>query len=595
MKTLSPKYRAAHRSDSPVAPESRSESTTAHEKARARVVCRAAKATASLLLLKPLNLALISLSLAAGGANSLALAQDHAANDSLNLRVIHLPTTLRATFENWRLPDGQNAGMLGLNVLFDLDPKLKLGVASYGALTGQQGGLMTLGLAAQLQHDLNQSWRVHAGLFAGGGGGASGYAITGNGFMFRTDAGLTYRTQGFGNIGIGVSWVTFPSGRIRSAQPFLMYEYRFDTLISSGWQSATSARESIASDRVNASHTADHTTTTHQASRRQEVGLTWSQYLVPSSVNNDTGAKQGNIDLAGVRWTMYLDDRWFGSIQADGSYTASTSGYVQTLGGLGYRLPLGGRTGLKIYGLAGPAGSGNGAVSTGGGLLLGGGIALQQMLTNHWAIEIGVGGTGATTGDFKGWLYGINLSYVFRTPTGGERSGSTGSASTIGNSQGYTTAPLRLRVMNESFLQADDQWRNNDTNKSVNNFGLGLDYFLGQNAYLTGQGLVAYTGNSKNGSDTAALELTGLTGAGWLQPISNDWFVMAEGLLGASVGGSLDTGNGTVWQVNAGLGWRVTENLDLMLTGGRMQAFDGQFKANVITFGLGYRFGLPSR
>ena len=497
----------------------------------------------------------------------------NAADNGAVLSPSSIPTTVRATFENWRLPDSQNAGMLGLNLLFDVDPNIKLGVASYGALTGQQGGLMALGFAGEFQYSLGPSWRAHAGLFVGGGGGAAGYALTGNGFMFRTDAGITYRTQGYGNIGVGVSWVTFPTGDVRSVQPYLMYEYEFDTLIRSGW-------------RQPPTQTAGVSNGIHHQTRRQEVGLTWSQYVVPSSVTNDSGVQQANIDLAGVRWTSYLDDRWYLSIQADGSYTASTSGYVQILGGIGYRLPLGPSTGLKIYGLAGPGGAGNGVVSTGGGLLLGGGIALQQAITENWAIELGVGGVKAPTGGFRAWTYGVNLSYVF--------GGQTQSSNTNAWSND-TTPPLRLRVMNETFLQADDQWRNDDTNKSVNNLGLGLDYFLNESAYLTGQGLVAYTGNSKNGSVTAAMELTAVAGAGWLQPLTPHWFVMAEGLLGASLGGSLDTGMGAVWQLNAGLGYRLTEDLDIMLTGGRMQAFDGQFKATTITVGLGYRFGLPGR
>jgi hypothetical protein len=415
----------------------------------------------------------------------------------------------------------------------------------------------------------------------GGGGGAAGYALTGNGFMFRADAGLTYLTQGYGNIGVGVSWITFPSGDIRSAQPYLMYEYPFDTLIWQGWQrparqSGTAAQNTLLD--------------TSNTTRRQEIGLTWSQYSVPSSVTNAQGAQQANIDLAGVRWTSYLNDRWYMSVQADGSYTASTSGYVQILGGIGYRLPLGSSTGLKVYGLAGPGGAGNAVVSTGGGLLLGGGIALQQMLTDRWGIEIGVGGAKATTGEFKAWNYGITLSYAFGLAN------ASGAATHNSRYQpDGASAPLRLRLMNATFLQADDQWRNNDSNTSINNIGFGLDYFLNDRAYVTGQGLVAYTGNSQNASVTAAMELTGLLGAGWLQPISRDWYVMAEGLLGASAGGSLDTGKGGVWQLNAGVGYRLTKDLDLMITGGRMQAFDGQFKANTITVGLGYRFGLANR
>jgi predicted porin len=52
-------------------------------------------------------------------------------------------------------------------------------------------------------------------------------------------------------------------------------------------------------------------------------------------------------------------------------------------------------------------------------------------------------------------------------------------------------------------------------------------------------------------------------------------------------------GNGSVWQVNAGLGYRINKSLSLMVTGGRMQAPTGDFSANVIGVSLGYRFGLP--
>ena len=45
--------------------------------------------------------------------------------------------------------------------------------------------------------------------------------------------------------------------------------------------------------------------------------------------------------------------------------------------------------------------------------MLGGGIALHQMLTDRWGIEIGAGGAKATTGEFKAWNYGITLIYAF--------------------------------------------------------------------------------------------------------------------------------------------------------------------------------------
>jgi hypothetical protein len=155
-----------------------------------------------------------------------------------------VPTTWRATFENWKLPEGENMGMLGTSLLFDVNPNVKLGIASYGAMTGERGGFVTLGLASELQKELSENWVARTGLFVGAGGGAGGYILAGGGFMLRADAGLTYKMGPYGNVGVGVSWVTFPTGQIRSTQPYIMYEYPFDSFMSDGWSGSGSSANS---------------------------------------------------------------------------------------------------------------------------------------------------------------------------------------------------------------------------------------------------------------------------------------------------------------------------------------------------------------
>lgn len=108
-------------------------------------------------------------------------------------------------------------------------------------------------------------------------------------------------------------------------------------------------------------------------------------------------------------------------------------------------------------------------------------------------------------------------------------------------------APLRVRAMNQTYLKASDQWRTREVDQSVNNLGFALDYFITPKIYLSGQGLAAYSGN-------AGAYMTGLLGAGVQQPISRDWFLTAEGLVGAAGGGTMAKGNGAVWQLNAGFG-----------------------------------------
>ena len=132
--------------------------------------------------------------------------------------VTPVPTTLRFTTENLSLPGNEKMGMLGGTMLFDVSDRVRLGVGSYGAVRGDRGGFITLGVAGEVHQPLTDRWSARAGLFVGAGGGRGGYTLSGGGLMLRSDVGLVYDTQRRGNLGLGVSRVSFPSGRIGSSQ-----------------------------------------------------------------------------------------------------------------------------------------------------------------------------------------------------------------------------------------------------------------------------------------------------------------------------------------------------------------------------------------
>jgi len=61
-------------------------------------------------------------------------------------------------------------------------------------------------------------------------------------------------------------------------------------------------------------------------------------------------------------------------------------------------------------------------------------------------------------------------------------------------------------------------------------------------------------------------------------------------LVGAAGGGGLVVGTGLVSQVNAGVGYRLSDSLSLMGTVGYMTAYDGDFKAKVLGLTMAYQF-----
>lgn len=187
-------------------------------------------------------------------------------------------TTWMLSDETWKLPGNETMGMVGGNLLFGVSDKLKLGVASYGAVRGNRGGFITLGATGEFEQALTSRWGAHAGLFVGAGGGRGGQPLAGGGLMVRANLGLSYDTGRYGKLGFGFSHVNFPSGVISSTQPYLRYDYRFDTLIASGWQPL--------------SRSGDGSGRSLLGSRQQDFAIVARSYRIPSSVVRDDGAPQ---------------------------------------------------------------------------------------------------------------------------------------------------------------------------------------------------------------------------------------------------------------------------------------------------------------
>jgi len=92
--------------------------------------------------------------------------------------------------------------------------------------------------------------------------------------------------------------------------------------------------------------------------------------------------------------------------------------------------------------------------------------------------------------------------------------------------------------------------------------------------YGTGQAVAAYNGN-------AGAYMAGLLGGGVRQPLAGPLFLNAEGLAGVAGGGGMAVGSGLVWQVNAGIGCRVSPGVAVLVSGGRIGAFNSPFGAGV--------------
>jgi hypothetical protein len=470
------------------------------------------------------------------------------------------PTYWRLTSESLKLPHQEKMGLVGGSVLIDVANGVGLGVGSYGAVRGERGGFITLGVAGEMRRRISPQWLAHAGLFVGAGGGRGSQTLSGGGLMLRGELGVKYETAGYGHFGLGLSHVRFPSGEIRSTQPYALYEYPFYSLLHAAW--------GVPAQRENS---------TTLASRRQAFSLVARSYKIASSAVQDDGAPQHHsMQLMGVEWLSELDEHWFIKLESEGAMGGRSNGYMQILLGAGYRLQLAANTALQAHVAAGPAGGGH--VDTGGGLLLDAGLGWQQNLSPQTSLELSVGKVRAPSRSFLANSVALKLNHRFGVPAVGAQPVSTPSLG------GFTPMPLRVRFAQQTYTGAAPQWRNSFTDVSVGNLGVQMDYFVSPHIFLTGQGLAAYSGK-------AGAYMKGLVGLGVQQALLGPWFVQAEGLVGAAGGGGLAVGGGLVGQVNAGAGYRLNPSLSLIASAGRITALrGGDFKARVLGLSMAYEF-----
>ncbi len=471
---------------------------------------------------------------------------------------------MNVTFEQVTLPKNEHMGLMGASFLYETNEWLSLGGSAYGALTGQRGGFITLGLAAEARKEITDLIEINSGFFVGAGGGRGGFTLQGGGLMLRYHLGMQINSDELGELGAGLSYVDFPNGNIHSAQPYISYKYPFRALIAPGWL-----------DQIYWMHNPDD----NISPARHEFALVYRSYLVPNGVlADDGGAQHPSVRLLGVEWQRYLNEHVFLKIESEGALGGRSNGYMQILFGGGYRFSISRRTALKLSASLGPAGGGN--VATGGGLLIDAAVALHHSLGNSLFVEIGGGLVNAPDGDFRAASLAGKIGYRFATPDVRD------STVLLADLADYKPGNLRIRMTQQNYFQAASGWRNHHAGLNVNLLGFQADYFLSRNIYMSGQGIAAYKGQ-------AGGYMTGLVGAGLHFPLfGGPLFLETEALAGAAGGGGLDVSGGFVWQGNAGIGYQLSDAHSLIGMYGYMSAPRGKFRARVLSLTYAYRFSI---
>lgn len=485
------------------------------------------------------------------------------------LDLYDLPGFFRFNFDNIKMPKGiADMGLLGLNYFADVTPNIYAGVGGYGSVTGTQGGLFVLGIGGGIHYHITTHLLADAGLFVGGGGGRS--SLVGGGLMVRPQVGMMYEWS-CARLGLHYSYVTFPSGEVRSSQIGLDLDIPYDFYYTA---------PNYDLDSLIHCHTIHLEVDPFLHFQRNDIALLAQAYRQKPGTLNVLGARQdGTIGLVGAELNHYFTTHSFWWVKTSGAFRGIPNGYMDILGGLGYHFSLI-PGGIALVPQLGIGAGGGGNVQTGGGILIQPQIGIELPLTPKFSLRASGGYLWSPKGNMQAYTLTTEILYHLDLATGSNKPAIESPDAFLQN--------WRIQIFNQTYLRPA---RNYKVKGSLADYLIALqfDQFFSPYFFMSYQAAFAYAGTYAGGL------ATGMIGPG-LQ--TNECYrvkLFGELLVGAGGGGSLALGGGSLIEPVLGLHISLTDYIGLQTSISQVKALKSKLNTPVINLGLTINFATLNR
>jgi len=472
----------------------------------------------------------------------------------------------RLNIDNIKMPlHIQKMGLLGVNYFADLTPVIYGGLGGYASISGTQGGLFVLGLAGGVHKEFMSHLWGDAGIFLGGGGGHS--SLVGGGLMIRPYVGLAYDLN-WVKIGAHYSYISFPSGVITSHQVGLDLDVpcNFYSIPNKDVDNFfLKMGEVILPDGNILNFQRNDFSLFLQAYRQKKGTLGTNQKI-----------EDGTIGLVGSELDHYMSDHLFWYVKAAGAFRGVPNGYMDVLGGLGYRISTG--VPITFVPQFGLGAGGGGTVETGGGFLVNPQLGVEWPLTRNFAARV----TGGYMWSPKGNLRAVSgmgtLIYHLDIATAGEKMLSLPRAY-------YEPQFWRINLANQTYIHPQRGF--SSANPVINLIAVQVDQLFTPNFFFSYQGAAAFTGDHSGGL------ATGMIGPGLqTKPFLNQHLqLFTNFLVGAAGGGGLDVAGGAVYEPVVGLHYALSKSIGVQASISQLIAYHGRLNAPTVSLGFTLHFG----
>jgi hypothetical protein len=472
------------------------------------------------------------------------------------VRINFIPVQMPTDFDSSLKP---TMGLMGLHYQIPINNWLYGGIGMYGAVTGDQGGLFTLGVELGISKQLYKKLYLDANFHFGGGGGYR--KLINDGAFINPNIGLQYKQEKF-NFGIQYSHVNFYTGEVKSNSVSFFIEIP-NVLKFTDYSNAQ--KNFVASNLSD-----DHFWKTPVTKNVQQVRFDFFKPIGNSRKDNANNQEPLTETLAvlGFEYQKYISNTTFVFVHTDAIYKGLRAGFMDLFFGAGYHPYQSKNVNLFTKFAIGAAG---GRIAPEGGLMIYPSAGIDFKISNKIAFSSHAGYYRAIAGDLEAYTFGVGIKYL----------GFNGGTE---NYTSFRTQGIRIGVQNQTYLNV---LKTDHAPVDLQLLGLQINYDLNATFYLVGEIGFAYAGKSGGYAH-------GMAGIGVYSPyfIKNKVRAHFEAMAGAAGGAGVDTGEGVVIRPSIGLSYALTNAVSLQTSIGKLITPFGELKSTNITIGLS--FGLST-
>ncbi|QNM86681.1 hypothetical protein H9W90_06065 [Polaribacter pectinis] len=503
-----------------------------------------------------------------------SFSQDEPSYTTLNTKELH--NKVRLNYILVHMPDEQNIygdsyqlrptmGLIGLNYNIPINDWLYTGAGFHSAITGDQGGLFTLGVNLGVNKKLYKNIYFDANVHFGGGGGYR-VLVDGGGILY-TNIGLQYKKNNF-SFGVQYGNVNFFTGFIKNDNVSFFVEIP-STIRAASY---AEAQEQFIIDNTSK----DEFWKKPAVKSVQQVTF---DYFFPFG-DSRTDSFQGNkpinntLSILGFEYQRYLTDNTFIYTHVDAMYSGLIAGFMDLFFGVGNNFVE-----TKYVNLFGKFGIGaaGGRIYQEGGLTMYPSVGADIKITEKFGLSAHGGYHRAIGGTFEAYTAGFSLKYY-------GLSGGTKDPFSDEEIKKIKTQGLQLAVENQTYF---DVAKFGIPDSDLQLIALKAKYDLNNRFYVAGEASFAYLG--KSGGYAHGIFGLGIKSNKFLNEKVS---LFAEAAAGVAGGGRVDSGEGVLVRPTLGINYHANDALSFYVSGGQMWSPFGNVNSSNINIGLSYGFSI---